>query len=378
LLEISGRTAASWAPSSHDGAEKKEEEGNHEMNEWLAGGCVDVTVNLFWSQRCTFRCAGPSRALDPAAAPNSWLLSSRFFVRKQLRPAAAAAVSARTASRRAEFAPKLTLPGPIPAAGDTPSGAAAAQRARERLSERTSRRTSGMDGEGIKLGGWPTLALRSRMHLTSSWPHHLWLLSVTAFGGHFWKRPAWLLQVPAALWIQSLVLPPTHSLALSHATLPRPSRARLLCCCSVIRAGLLAPLHLTSPHLLPPFRLLISTSPRPPSPCLHAKSTCRRTVIALPSHCHSQLAFRLALRLRCTPASSTTYAAIWHTHLESVLRLASTPSSLSWLVLDSRIAVPTRTSPSSASPASARYAWADIEVAKVPTHAEPAPTTSPA
>ncbi|KAI3476344.1 hypothetical protein L1887_62108 [Cichorium endivia] len=290
--------------------------------------------------------------------------------------AAAASASARTASRRSEFAPKLTLPGPIPAACDTPSGAAAAQRARERLSERTSRRTSGMDGDGIKFGGWLTLALRSRMHLTSSWPHHLWLLSVTASGGHFWKRPAWLLQVPAVRWIQSLVLPPTHSLALPHATLPRPSRARLLCCCSVIRAGLLAPLHLTSPHLLPPFHPphlnLASTSFALLGRQIYLSSHCRRTVIALSSHCHSQLAFRLAFRLRCTPASSTTYVAIWHTHLDSVLRLASTPSSLSRLVLDSRIPVPTPTSPSSASPASARYAWADIEVAKpAPCHSDP-------
>ncbi|ETS60556.1 hypothetical protein PaG_05406 [Moesziomyces aphidis] len=65
-------------------------------------------------------------------------LSASSCDQLQLRPAAAAAVSARTASRRAEFAPKLTLPGPIPAAGDTPSGAAAAQRARERLISRAS------------------------------------------------------------------------------------------------------------------------------------------------------------------------------------------------------------------------------------------------
>ncbi|GAC77455.1 hypothetical protein PANT_26d00057 [Moesziomyces antarcticus T-34] len=304
-----------------------------------------------------------------------------FLVHEQLRPAAAAAASAsaRTASRRSEFVPKLTLPGPIPAAGDTPSGAAAAQRARERLSERTSRRTSGMDGDGIKFGGRPTLALRSRMHLTSSWPHHLWLLSVTASGGHFWKRPSassccTLDSVSRASPDALFGTPARHS----SSALPRSTAVLLFRHSS--RSARSAPLDVSSPPptFPPPHLNLASTSFALLGRQIYLSSHCRRTVIALPSHCHSQLAFRLAFRLRCTPASSTTYVAIWHTHLDSVLRLASTPSSLSRLVLDSRIPVPTPTSPSSASPASARYAWADIEVAKVPTHAEPAPTTSPA
>ncbi len=143
--------------------------------------------------------------------------------------------------------------------------------------------------------------------------------------------------------------PPDALFGTPARTLPRPSRARLLgCCCSVIRASLLAPLHLTSssppPTSLPPHLNLTSTS----FTCLDAKfylsSHCHRIAI---DNRHFDWHFSFAAHLQVAPRTLLSGP---HT-LGSVLRLASTSSSLGRLALDSRIPVSAHTPPSSASPA---------------------------